>query len=93
MTRQTSLNEKTMKEWQLQDAKAHFSEVIKTVVNEGPQTVTLHGKPVVVLISVEEYQRLKEPQQDLISFIQNSPLKGIDLDIERSKSPTREIDL
>lgn len=82
-----------MREWQLQEAKAHFSEVVRTVIDDGPQTVTLHGKPVVILISIEEYQQLKQPQPDFVQFIYNSPLKEIELNLERSTSTTREIDL
>lgn len=82
-----------MREWQLQEAKAHFSEVVRTVIDDGPQTVTLHGKPVVILISIEEYQQLKQPQSDFVQFIYNSPLKEIELNLERSTSTTREIDL
>lgn len=41
--------------WQLQQAKSHFSELVETVITKGPQTVTKHGKPEVVIISVEDY--------------------------------------
>ncbi len=84
-----------MREWQLQEAKAHFSDVIRTVISEGPQTVTLHGKPTVVVLSIEEYQRLTQPEENFVEFMQNSPLKGVDLDLERllSNTNTREIDL
>ncbi len=30
--------------WQLQDAKAHFSEVVRRAQNSGPQHVTVHGR-------------------------------------------------
>ena len=44
--------------WSMQDAKSRFSEVIKAG-QRAPQTVTKHGKPVVVVIGVAEYDRLR----------------------------------
>jgi len=44
--------------WSVQDAKNRFSEVVKAARRE-PQTVTKHGKPAVVVVAVEEYQRLQ----------------------------------
>jgi prevent-host-death family protein len=35
--------------WSLQDAKARLSEVIRLAQSEGPQTVTVHGQPAVVV--------------------------------------------
>lgn len=43
MTSQTSIVEKNMKTWQLQEAKAHFSEVVRQANQSGPQQITLHG--------------------------------------------------
>ena len=44
--------------WSVQDAKNRFSAVIKAARRE-PQTVTKHGKPAVVVVAAEEYQRLQ----------------------------------
>jgi len=44
--------------WSVQDAKNRFSEVVKAA-KHGPQTVTKHGKPAVVLMDVAEYERLR----------------------------------
>ena len=41
--------------WQLQEAKAKFSELVQKAIEEGPQTVTRHGKEAVVILSAEEY--------------------------------------
>ena len=38
--------------WSLQDAKAKFSEVVRRAQSEGPQTVTVHGEPAVVITAV-----------------------------------------
>jgi prevent-host-death family protein len=45
--------------WILQDAKARFSELVRRVRSEGPQHVTVHGRDEVVVISIEEFRRLK----------------------------------
>ena len=45
--------------WLLQDAKARFSELVRRVRSEGPQHVTVHGRDEVVVISAEEFRRLK----------------------------------
>ena len=47
-----------MNEWPLQDAKNKFSAVVDAAVAGAPQRVTRRGKPVVVVLAVEEYERL-----------------------------------
>lgn len=44
--------------WQLQEAKARFSEVIRRAVDEGPQHVSVRGEPAAVVLSEREYHRL-----------------------------------
>ena len=79
--------------WQLQDAKNQFSEVVKKALTEGPQRVTRHGKEVVVILSKAEYERLRKSQTSLIEFFRQSPLVGVDLDLERDQSPPRDFEL
>jgi len=45
--------------WQLQDAKARFSELVKDTLRHGPQTVTLRGVETVVVVPVDEWRRLQ----------------------------------
>jgi len=45
--------------WQLQDAKARFSELVKDTLKHGPQTVTRRGVETVVVVPVEEWRRLR----------------------------------
>lgn len=78
--------------WQLQEAKNRFSEVVDEALTHGPQTVTRHGREVVVVMSIEEYKRIKQPQKNLFQFFQDSPLYGVELDITRSKELSRDID-
>lgn len=80
-------------QWQLQDAKNRFSEVVDNAMQQGPQVVTKRGKEAVVVISIEAYRKMQQPQNTLVEFFQSSPLKGIDLDLSRDKSLARDIDL
>lgn len=82
-----------MRAWQLQDAKARLSEVVKEASLHGPQEITLHGKPAVVVISKEQYNKLLKSKTNFITFINNSPLKGSGIDLQRNSSLTRKIDL
>jgi len=79
--------------WQLQEAKNRFSEVVNKALTEGPQTVTRHGEEIVVVLSKAEYNRLKKSQLSLVDFFRQSPLVGVDLDLERDQSFPRDINL
>jgi prevent-host-death family protein len=81
------------KVWQLQEAKNHFSEVVDSALHSGPQTVTRHGKEAVVVISADTYKKLTHPRTRLSKFFQDSPLRGVALDIERSEDTGREVSL
>ena len=62
--------------WQVQEAKNHFSELIERAVNEGPQTITRHGKPVVRVVAVElEGEVPTAPRRDdgFVEFLLNAP--------------------
>jgi prevent-host-death family protein len=82
-----------MKTWQLQEAKARLSKVIKQAAKEGPQTITMRGEPTAVVISKNEYERLKQPRGNFIDFMRKSPLYGLELDLKREQALTREEDL
>jgi prevent-host-death family protein len=82
-----------MQTWQLQDAKAHFSEVVKKASVEGPQNITLRGEPVAVIISKAEFDRLVKPKPSFVDFIRQSPLVKVKLNLKRDTSLTRDIDL
>ena len=48
-----------MTEWQLQDAKNRFSAVVEAALAGDPQHVTRRGRPAVVVLAVDEYERLR----------------------------------
>lgn len=82
-----------MSVWQLQDAKARLSELVKNLETDGPQEITVHGRPAAVLLSARDYQRLTASKESLADFIRRSPLYGLeDIDLERDKSPTRDFE-
>ena len=81
-----------MQRWQLQEAKNKLSAVIDKALTDGPQIVTRRGVETVVILSAEKYRELVKPQNNLVDFFRKSPLKGVDLDIDRSKDSGRDFD-
>jgi prevent-host-death family protein len=58
-----------MQDWQLQDAKNRFSEVVKRARDEGPQTVTVHGQRAAVVVSAHEFDALTKPPISFVDFL------------------------
>jgi prevent-host-death family protein len=81
--------------WRLQDAKARFSELVRRARSEGPQHVTVHGRDEVVIVSAEEYRRLKGDRigAALIEALQASPCREVDLEPQRAPAPVRGVSL
>lgn len=81
--------------WVLQDAKTRFSELVRRVRSEGPQHVTVHGRDEVVVISVEEFRRLKGTAtgQALIDALQASPHRDMNIEPQRGTMPVRDVTL
>lgn len=82
--------------WQLQTAKARFSELFRKARAEGPQWVTRQGKDAVVVVAAEEFQRLRAQSrrpEGLVEFFAKSPLAGANLELDRPRDYGREIDL
>lgn len=83
-----------MRSWQLQEAKAHLSEVIRACVVYGPQIVSVRGVEEAVVLSKHDYQKLIGAKPSFIDFMAQSPLRGLNLDVSRDKSgPREDIDL
>lgn len=81
--------------WALQDAKARLSEVVRKAKTEGPQRITIHGREEVVVVSVEDYRRASGDKTggDLVQLLQDSPLRDVRLERERTRSDIRSVDL
>lgn len=81
--------------WQLQTAKARFSEVFRLAHTEGPQLVTRQGKEGVVIVPIEQFDELvvrSQQPKSLVQFFRQSPLAGLKLD-RRDKDTGRDIEL
>jgi len=78
--------------WQLQAAKQHFSELVERARRDGPQVVTKHGKEAVVVVSVEEFDRLRGSEPSLIEFIRSAP-DFDELDLDRARDRGRPVEL
>ena len=84
---------KTDCQWQLQEAKAMFSDVIKAAYAK-PQIITVRGKETAVILSYEEYKNLTNPRVSFFDFIQKSPLLDFNLELpERAPEPMRQVNL
>ena len=84
------------RKWQLQDAKAKFSEVVKRAAAEGPQVVTQHGVEAAVVMSIADYRRLEASRPSLVEYLTAGPKlddKTLAVINDRSKDTGREIDL
>ncbi|MBL9179064.1 MAG: type II toxin-antitoxin system Phd/YefM family antitoxin [Verrucomicrobiaceae bacterium] len=82
-------------EWQLQTAKNRFSEVVNRAITDGAQTITRHGKPVVVVMSQEEFRKLapaKEGKFDLLAHLLACPDKTLHKRIFRTPGVPRDVD-
>lgn len=79
--------------WQLQEAKNKLSEVVREACEHGPQTITFRGKKKVVVVEAAEFEKLGKPMKGLWELIRESPLVGVDLDLERIKDYGRDIEL
>jgi prevent-host-death family protein len=82
-------------EWQLQEAKNKLSALVEKAIHEGPQTITRHGKPAVVVMSVEEHEKAHgKPKKNFIDFLLSMPKLPDDGDdpFKRIDAPMRDID-
>lgn len=83
-------------EWQLQEAKARFSEVFRQARSQGPQRITRHGKEAVVVMPAEQFERLsrrgRQPRR-LVEFFAKSPLAGSGIRLDRAPDYGWPVDL
>jgi prevent-host-death family protein len=81
--------------WKLQDAKARFSEVVRLAAESGPQYVTVNGAEKAVILSTEDYRRLRgEPMGDvLVQLFAESDLADLKLEHPQLRGPVRDVKL
>jgi prevent-host-death family protein len=78
--------------WQVQEAKQRFSELIRAAHADGPQIVTRHGEEIAVVIDIADYRHLRGAGTDFKDYLR-SGLPFEDLDLTRSAERPRDIDL
>ena len=82
-------------QWQLQEAKARFSEVVRRAKQEGPQHVTVHGREEVVVIGADDFRRLagERSGKALVDAMRTSPHRSTSIEPPRMRMPVRDVDL
>jgi antitoxin Phd len=79
-----------MDKWQIQDAKARFSELIERARSKGPQTITRHGAESAVVLSIEDYRVLASNKPDFKAHLLGGP-KVDDFPVERDSDTGRPV--
>ncbi|MFD0666771.1 type II toxin-antitoxin system Phd/YefM family antitoxin [Ramlibacter sp. MAHUQ-53] len=80
-----------MHTWQMQEAKARMSELVKRAQTQ-PQDITLHGRSVAVVVSRETFDKLSQAQKSLVDYMRRSPLHEAEgIELERDRSRTRKV--
>ena len=83
-----------MHTWQIQEAKAQLSNLLRDAERDGPQEITKHGRSVAVILSRSDDDRLTGADKSLVDFMRASPLYDFDdVLIERDDSLTRDVSL
>ena len=77
--------------WQLQEAKNQLSVVVENALTRGPQTITRHGEPAVVVVAAADFKKSKARRKSILELFE--PLRGLDLKIERDRSLPRKVNL
>ena len=86
-------NDTPLADWQLQKAKACFSEVVRRA-KDSPQRVTVRGKPSAVVVSAEYFERmLPESGASLSELMRNAPLGDVKFGERGEAMPVREVEL
>lgn len=81
-----------MHKWQLHEAKNKLSSLIDVVMKGKPQCITRRGEDAAVIISMEDYKKLRKQKMSFGEFLMSGP-KFDDLEIERARGSIREVDL
>jgi prevent-host-death family protein len=77
--------------WQVQEAKQRFSELIRAARSDGPQVVTRHGEAIAVVVDITEYRQLKGETVEFKDYLRAGPPFD-DLDLDRPGDLPRNID-
>lgn len=78
--------------WQLQEAKQRFSELVRRTLEEGPQVVTRHGEEVVVMVPAQDFRRSQQAGPDFAEYLRSGPDFDL-LELDRSTQLPRDVEL
>ena len=78
-----------MNAWPEHNAKAHFSDLLNTCINEGPQLLMRHGEEVAVLVPIAEWRRLSSAARPSPKELLLSDAGRVDLDLPVRKAARR----
>ena len=68
-----------MKIWTVQDAKSHFSQLLDTCLNDGPQVISRHEVETAVLVSITEWKRMNQSSRPSLKALLLAEDDRIDL--------------
>jgi prevent-host-death family protein len=77
--------------WQLQEAKARLSEVVRKALDEGPQHLSVRGEPAVVVLCEQQYRELTASRPTIVDHILAGDLWPDDL-VETINERPRQTD-
>jgi len=77
--------------WKLAEAKNKFSEVVQKALTDGPQKIQRRNDTIFV-VSEADYKKLSGEKPGFKDLLLSMP-ETEDLNLERDKSPMRDIDL
>jgi len=78
---------------QLQEAKQRFSAVAESAAKGMPQLVTKHGKPFVVIVAAEDWNKIQEQGRSVWEALRTCPADLAELPLARSNELPRPIEL
>jgi len=84
-----------MSQWQMQDAKARFAELIRKATDEGPQVVTHRGVETAVVLSMKDFRRLDGTHPSFADYLLSGPRLDDDAIAainDRSKDAGRDVE-
>lgn len=70
-----------MNTWPVQNAKAHFSELLNTCISDGPQMVTRRGEETAVLVSIAEWRQLHHAARPSLKALLLSDIGRTEFDL------------
>jgi prevent-host-death family protein len=76
-----------MQDWSIRAAKDHLSELVDAA-QDAPQAITRRGRRAAIVLSQQEFDRLRRQKEPLTSFFARSGLDEVE--IERIEAAVRD---